>query len=636
MADSSSTALTTSTKTDLLDPRASAFINGWQSVEQSLQQQKRNQLPRLPEQAGPVALVLNLSRIPVAETWDLLGSATEDVKKNHPGVRTTFLILQMMHPGWSSVSASDGKEPINNNSKGGGGKQKSEPKDKLSSAYGDHVLMHSFALLNQRGTYTRGARSKECFALSPGMIMSTKVWGNKFALAFKEQTADMEVFDMGFVQFGLKSITSTSMTSGMMLEVKTIRKISDEVNPSAFRLLKSTIVPTSLQESAIMKSRFADGSHLTSHQPLKTTMMMITSSSASSAVSSPTTKEDGADESLVVEPPLAAVTAEKPEGLCQDMIKGNISSTVSLVRATPSPAHGVFAYGADDRLRFHLNDSIADLPCVETLLVKFDEAVFFGLGGGDGGEADKKEWVAKMMNVAVTMRAMEMFIAVDTYKAKDSGSGGADGAADGGSKGEQSMDCYVRIDTSVMTAFALASTPPTPAASLPFVADALAGIISPHHHAAFVSSSGITLVVDLRCLTKKKQQQSTADSKRQIRGSVLHKTAGWEKAHCVHVFFEERLVHCFFVPVSPAGADGTSRMVLEAIKPNVADYTDEFEVEGSATLLAITTTSAEAAEAASETTEAVSEAADASSGGGGASKKRKRNATQQPSTQDPA
>jgi hypothetical protein len=472
------------------------------------------------------------------------------------------------------------------------------------------------------------------------MIMSTKVWGNKFALAFKEQTSDMEVFDMGFVQFGLKSITSTSMTSGMMLEVKTIRKISDEVNPSAFRLLKSTIVPTSLQESAIMKSRFADGSHLTSHQPLKTTMMMITSSSASSAVSSPTTatttKEDGADESLVMEPP--PVAAEKPEGLCQDMIKGNISSTVSLVRATPSPAHGVFAYGADDKLRFHLNDSIADLPCVETLLVKFDEAVFFGLGGGDGGEADKKEWVAKMMNVAVTMRAMEMFIAVDTYKAKDSG--GADGAADGGSKGEQSMDCYVRIDTSVMTAFALASTPPTPAASLPFVVDALAGIISPHHHAAFVSSSGITLVVDLRCLTKKKQQQSaTADggsSKRQIRGSALHKTAGWEKAHCVHVFFEERLVHCFFVPVSPAGADGTSRMVLEAIKPNVADYTDEFEVEGSATLLAITTTSAEAAEAASsETTEAVSEAADASSGGG-ASKKRKRNATQQPSTQDPA
>ena len=627
MADSSSTALTCSTKMDI-DPRAAAFINGWQSVEQSLQQQKRNQLPRLPEQAGPVALVLNLSRVPVAETWDLLGSATDDVKKNHPGVRTTFLILQMMHPGWSSVSASEGKEPINNNNKGGGGsggKQKSEPKDKLSSSYGEHVLMHSFNLVNQRGTYTRGARSKECFALSPGMIMSTKVWGNKFCLAFKEQTSDMEVFDMGFVQFGLKSITSASMTSGMMLEVKTIRKVS-EVNASAFRLLKSTIVPTSLQESAIMKSRFADGSHLTSHQAPK----MITSSSPhTSIVSSPTSKEDhnnAGDE--VIEPP---VVAEKPEGLCQDMIKGNISSTVSLVRATPGPAHGVFAYGADDKLRFHLNDSIADLPCVETLLVKFDEAVFFGLGGGDGGEADKKEWVAKMMNVAVTMRAMEMFVAVDTYKAKDSSADGGDN----NSSREQSMDCYVRIDTSVMTAFALAATPPTPAASLPFVADALSGIISPHHHAAFVSS-GITLVVDLRCLTKKKQLLSSADgSKRQIRGSALHKTAGWEKAHCVHVFFEERLVHCFFVPVSPAGADGTSRMVLEAIKPNVTDYTDEFEVEGSSATLAIT---AEAAEAASSSMEAASaEAAEASSGAGGAdasaaSKKRKRNATQQPSS----
>jgi len=258
------------------------------------------------------------------------------------------------------------------------------------------------------------------------------------------------------------------------------------------------------------------------------------------------------------------------------MIKGNISATVSIIRATPSPTNGVFAYGADDKLRFHINDPIADLPCSETLLVKMDESMFLGSNNNNNNDSEKKDWMAKMMNIAVILRAMEIFVIVDTYKGKSSAGDGGEGATD------QSLDCYVRLDASAITSYTVSATP-VMASSLPYVAQTLANVISNHHVAFSLPSSPLVLVVDLRCLTKKKQQQqqssSTANTNT-VKGSVTHKNSGWEKANSVQVFFEERLVHYFFVPVNPAGADG-SRKVLEtikALKPD--DFMDEFDIEG--------------------------------------------------------
>ena len=159
--------------------KAGAFINTWQSVEQAMQQ-KGGQLPKVAEQAGPMALVLNLSRISVADTRSAL-EKNPDEAKNHPGVRTTFVILQMLHPGWSSVSTSPDKDTMSK-SKVGAAKTATttEVKEKLSSSFGEHVLMHSYDLINQRGTYTRCGRSNEYMALSPKMVITTKVWGSKF------------------------------------------------------------------------------------------------------------------------------------------------------------------------------------------------------------------------------------------------------------------------------------------------------------------------------------------------------------------------------------------------------------------------------------------------------------------------
>lgn len=556
---SSSTSLASETE---MDTKASSFVNTWQSVEQSVQQ-KLAQLPKIVEQAGPMALVLNLSHVPVAETASTLEKSTDEAKKNHPGVRTTFLILRMLYPGWSSVSVGSDKDalPPSKSKPGAGKAQAPEVKEKLSYSMGEHVLMHSFDLVNQRGTYTRCGKSEQCMALSPGMVLSTKVWGSKFMGTFKEQKTDVEVFDVALVQFGLKSLQSTAMTSGMMLEIKAFNTVFG-INASASKLLKSVIVPMSLEEAAISRSRFADGSYLSTHAGEE--------------------QDNG------------------PKGLQQDMLKGNLSSTVSLIRAVPSQAQGVFALGADDNMRFHINEPIADLPCSGSLLrVHYDPAIF--ASGSD------KDWITKLFNVALVMGAIEIFVVVDTYKtSKQQQAAGGGGEDDEG----PSMDCYARLNVSVLISSIL-STSVVPGSSIQYVQAAF-GASTIKNIVAYPSSTNnnVLVAVDLRRMTKKRAADS---QQQQAKGSVIYKDSAWESAHAVYVFFEGRLVHYFVVPITSAGAGASgSRIALETV--SMAKWsTDDIDFGDDNSDNDTTTTPATATDASA-----------GNSGGPAAAKKRKR------------
>ena len=63
-----------------------------------------------------------------------------------------------------------------------------EVKDKLSIPFGEHVLMHSYDLVNQRGSYTRSGRSEQSMAISPGTpsymfaayMLAAYMFGNVF------------------------------------------------------------------------------------------------------------------------------------------------------------------------------------------------------------------------------------------------------------------------------------------------------------------------------------------------------------------------------------------------------------------------------------------------------------------------
>ena len=53
---------------------------------------------------------------------------------------------------------------------GGGG-----PRARYGAMENGNVLLHSYELINKKGTYTKGSLSDSFICLSPGMIVSTKV-----------------------------------------------------------------------------------------------------------------------------------------------------------------------------------------------------------------------------------------------------------------------------------------------------------------------------------------------------------------------------------------------------------------------------------------------------------------------------
>jgi hypothetical protein len=490
-----------------IDAKGAAFINTWQSVEQSIQQKIAN-FPKLKEQPGPTALAINLGYIPVKNTIETLEKASADEVKNNPGVRTTFLIVKMLFPGWSSVATSQDKDqPAAKASKFGKGKAAPEIKEKLSSTFGEHVLLHSYDLVNQRGTYVRSGKSDQCAAFSPGMVISTKVWGAKFIATFKDQVKDINIFDIVAIQFGLKNIQSAAMESGMMLDIKSFQSIP-EISASSFRILRSVVIPTSLQEAAVNRSRFVDGSYLVG---------------------------EGGD---------------GPKGLCQDMIKGIFSSTVALVRVTPTQSNGVFAMGADNKLRFHVNEPIADLPCPEggTLVVHYDPEVFYGTSH----DSTKDDWVSKLFNIAMLLKSVELIVNVDTYKSSKSSGNESD---------EMVVDCFARLDVCSIISKMIEKkgTILSPGPKIKAILGA-----SEKYFAAFECGNSVQIAIDMRRVTKKSNNGSGS-----IKGSILHNDSTWEHAHKAVIFFNDRLVHCFTIPVnssfSSAQASDGSGMVLDSI-----------------------------------------------------------------------
>ena len=172
----------------------------------------------------------------------------------------------------------------------------------------------------------------------------------------------MRVFDIGIMQMGIKSIGCAGADSGNMLEVKTfVRNNHPGINLFSTRLFPS--LPTSLLESAAMRTRFLEGSHVENGETFGESKLK------------------------------------------QDWVKGTMSSTVSVVKV--SAQGGTFAIGPDDVLRFHVAQPLADLPCAQ-MTVRCDPSVF-------GNEADK-DWVCKLLNVLALIDAVELVVVMDSYK----------------------------------------------------------------------------------------------------------------------------------------------------------------------------------------------------------------------------
>lgn len=636
--DASSSSSTT-TNCDIQD-HATSLLNAWLSIEQ-FQQQKKNQFPRITEQGGPLALAVNLSHIPVKKLTETFQANPEEAK-SHPGTRTTFYIVKFLYAGWSSVAipgsssmsmggAAAGMDAANamgskrqyaggnarkgNAGAGGGQGNVTEVKEKLSFFYEqDHVVLHSFALVNQRGNYVRNGKSEECCLLSPGMIMTSKVWGNKFEKTFKEQTTDINVFDVVLVQFGMHSIGSSAKENGMMLEIKSYNHLAC-LTPSSFLFLAPKMLPSSLQECTLRKNRFVDASH------------------AVATVQSQ--QEDGPVEDVDAQMQHHATTTTTGiKGLFQDMIKGNISSSCFFLRVVPTQSNGMFSIGPDDVMKFFVHQPIVDLPSgTGTLIAHFNPADFIHnypkvLEQKPNFETSSsfREWVLKLFNVLTLMEAVEMLVVVDTYKTQQSGgkkdvptsqkplinaSSMMDDAATGGNDNSSQqllMDAYVRINVNVITESLIRANADglvTNGSNVAFVASGSLASIAQHLLVfPYATASPLTgkingilhVAWDTRKINRKKasssseaqpqpqpQQENSLQESLKLRQhstSIIAPESQWDSAHAIYLFFDERLVHYFYIPLPQSAIQAdTSRLFLSTVSEMAIALPEDCEFE---------------------------------------------------------
>ena len=475
-----------------LDEKTGQCIVGWQGAEQYAQK-KMTIVPKGIEMANPTLLVLNLSKVPVASVSTVIENGGPEEAKNNKGVRVTFLVLKVITPGWTWVGDSPVVEAKDKKRAGAGvAAPKSESKDKLNAMMGENLLMHSYDTSNIRGVYVKSGRSEECLCITPGMVLSMMVWGRGLLSVFKEQKGeDLYPFDISVAQLSIKSVGCKGMETGNMLDVKSYSKSSNPaLNLLGIRLMPSAIAK-SLQESAVMRSRYLDGTHIT---PEDTTAMNINHA----------------------------------------WLKGSISATVSIVKV--AAGQGTFAIGPDDVLRFHVTQTLGDLPCAQ-MTIKCDTSAY----GGD------LLWVCKLFNVLALAGAMELIVIMDSYKASKMESEGEDTVLEG----------FARPNVAGLIEAML--TNKTADAGMDFVKETFGEAAI--NMATFKLDNDVVVALDTRVSNKKKSITETAANK----STLVHPSSAWERGHALHFFFGGRLVHYVVLPIATDAGNAGSNHVLSTI-----------------------------------------------------------------------
>ena len=155
---------------------SSTFKNTWE-LEQQYRHQRNGALSHMDEKAGPTALVLNLSQLPIASALSTIEAGGADAAKEHPGVRVSMVILRMLSAGFSSVQG-DATEGAGK--RGGGGKNNAKTssfaaRPRYGTMENGSVLLHSYELINKKGTYSKGGLSDTFICLSPGKLYTSNM-----------------------------------------------------------------------------------------------------------------------------------------------------------------------------------------------------------------------------------------------------------------------------------------------------------------------------------------------------------------------------------------------------------------------------------------------------------------------------
>ena len=366
------------------------LVQSWQGTD--TQQCAREGLESTKELPNALVLAINLQPLQLKDFADWIRNSSEEEIKEHKGIRMSFMLADLLYPGFTFISV--GGE------KGSNGKVTGGKVERLA-VFDSEETKRSIVFFTYKGeqnkkteTYLKTKRFDDCTSISKGMVISGNLWANKVQTMMKKGSCDADVglFDLCFLELGIKSIASNASDSGMMLEIKNMTPIAKGIARLSMCGLLPLFdwMPKSVQESTELRNRFLEGEFVQ--------------------------------------------RADLKRFLKQELVKGNYSSTMHLVALRPEPAHGAIGVGADGKLKFFQEQPIGDISAT-TIELSVDTQ----LHHPNPTEGEYEDWMARFLNVAMLMGALEVMVIVDEYKLRSN-------ANEGAAKKDVHLHGYARIN----------------------------------------------------------------------------------------------------------------------------------------------------------------------------------------------
>ena len=165
----------------LADPRP----QGWQATHaHNVQHWEACPSRHLKQPPNALALAINLQPLAFKDAAQWLETATQEDIDSHKGMRSTFVIVDMLFPGFTYISTGEGSSNSDGGAKGdfassskGGGRQKSssysqakgDPLGVFDDEHPKTVILYTYkGEQNKKLGYLKTKHFDECAALSPG------------------------------------------------------------------------------------------------------------------------------------------------------------------------------------------------------------------------------------------------------------------------------------------------------------------------------------------------------------------------------------------------------------------------------------------------------------------------------------
>jgi hypothetical protein len=526
-----------------MQDKSKDIIQSWQSTHEVISS-KFGALPTIKEPPNSIALVLNLQHMDVKSTLEKLQGASPEEIKAHKALRSTFVIVKMLYPGFTFIDLDNEKDSKFAKNKSTGVKGAKDKLGHFDEGNSDNVILHTYKIESKKGVYRASKRLEDCIALSPGMVINGMIWGEKIPNVFKGQTDDIHCFQLAVVQLKIMSNSASGAAeSGRMLEIKSFASLDPlSYSPSSFKLLKTeNVLGSSIQGASVIRDRILDGS---------------------------------------------LVSEQNKQHLNQDLIKGALSTSVNILAVKPNPSHGTIAMAADGKIKLFLHQPIGDVKAYAINLA-FDRQAHHCPEDGLNDE-----WMAKLLNVCMMVGAVEIIVVIDSYKNKDI------------LEADLVLDGYARIDISAIHKSLIAcreseqlqqiSEPKKTALLSVFETQGIQN--AGKNIFAFIGcATELDILVDMRKMTNKK------DSSQQIHSALVHHDADWKKGHMFYAFFEGKSVLSAIIPLAESGVAFFSERAKRGLESDmqfadmIKDVEFEDEAEGSATATTSTLTADEEA-----------------------------------------